>query len=63
MDFIKGLFETHLFVENLERSAGFYSNTMDLDICFMQKERRAAFFCIGPPKNTCWGYGKNQSPK
>ncbi|MGY0406919.1 MAG: hypothetical protein ACWIPJ_00975 [Polaribacter sp.] len=41
---IKGLFETHLFVENIKRSIDFYSNKMELEQCHYRDERRAAFF-------------------
>jgi catechol 2,3-dioxygenase-like lactoylglutathione lyase family enzyme len=44
---IKGLFETHLFVENLERSIDFYTNTLKLEQYLFEKERRAALFWIG----------------
>ena len=44
---IKGLYETHLFVENLERSVDFYSNKMGLEQCRFEDERRIAFFWIG----------------
>ena len=44
---IKGLFETHLFVENLERSIAFYSNILGLTQCRFGAERRTAFFWIG----------------
>lgn len=44
---IKGLFETHLFVENLDRSIDFYANTLKLEQYLYEKERRAALFWIG----------------
>ena len=44
---IKGLFETHLFVENLEGSIDFYTNTLKLEQYLFEKERRAALFWIG----------------
>ena len=44
---IKGLFETPLFVENLERSIDFYTNTLKLEQYLFEKERRAALFWIG----------------
>ena len=45
---IKGLFETHLFVENLERSIDFYTNVLGLKQYLHEEERRAALFWIGP---------------
>lgn len=44
---IKGLFETHLFVENLERSIDFYTNILGLEQFLYEQERRAALFWIG----------------
>ena len=44
---IKGLFETHLFVENLERSIEFYSNVLKLEQFLYEEERRTALFWIG----------------
>lgn len=52
---IKGLFETHLFVENLETSIDFYKNILGLEQCYFEKERRAAFFWIGRPKEAMLG--------
>lgn len=43
---IKGLFETHLYVEDLERSIQFYGEVIGLRQCHYD-ERRAAFFWIG----------------
>ena len=44
---IKGLFETHLFVKNLERSIDFYTNVLGLKLYLFEAERRAALFWIG----------------
>ncbi|MEM9000600.1 MAG: VOC family protein [Bacteroidota bacterium] len=44
---IKGLFETHLFVENLERSIEFYSSVLGLEQFLYEEERRASLFWIG----------------
>ncbi len=44
---IKGLFETHLFVENLERSIEFYTNVLKLEQFLYEEERRVALFWIG----------------
>ncbi len=52
---IKGLYETHLFVENLERSVNFYKNILGLEQCYFEQERRAAFFWIGKPKEAMLG--------
>ena len=52
---IKGLFETHLFVENLERSIDFYTNVLNLEMYLFEKERRAALFWIGKPQQAMLG--------
>ncbi|MEM6721283.1 MAG: VOC family protein [Bacteroidota bacterium] len=44
---IKGLFETHLFVEDLERSIDFYTNVLKLEQYLYEEERRVALFWIG----------------
>lgn len=52
---IRGLYETHLFVENLEVSIDFYKNVLGLVQCHFEAERRAAFFWIGKPKDAMLG--------
>lgn len=52
---IKGLYETHLNVENLERSIEFYSTIMGLKQCRFGAERRTAFFWIGEDKQAMLG--------
>ncbi len=51
---INGLFETHLFVSNVERSIAFYK-ALGLKRCHFEKERKAAFFWIGKPKQAMLG--------
>ncbi|WP_420916532.1 VOC family protein [Paenibacillus thiaminolyticus] len=43
---IQGLFETHIHVTNLERSAEFYENTLGLEFAY-QDNRRVRFYWIG----------------
>ena len=52
---IKGLYETHLFVADLERSIEFYGTTLGLKQCYFEEERRAAFFWIGKDKQYMLG--------
>lgn len=52
---IKGLFETHLHVEDLEQSIQFYSTVLKLKLCYYEEERRAAFFWIGKDKHAMLG--------
>ena len=44
---VKGLFKTHLFAENIERSIEFYGKILELKQCHYEEERRVAFFWIG----------------
>ena len=52
---IKGLYETHLFVENLERSIDFYKNVLGLEYCHYEEKRRIAFFWVGKTKEYMLG--------
>jgi len=52
---IKGLFETHIYVEDLERSIDFYSNVLGLTQCHYEADRRIAFFWIGKPQEAMLG--------
>ncbi|MGB0839179.1 MAG: VOC family protein, partial [Chitinophagales bacterium] len=52
---IKGLYETHLFVEQLERSMEFYGQVLGLKQAHYTEERRAAFFWIGKDKQSMLG--------
>lgn len=52
---IKGLYETHLFVEDLERSINFYKNILGLEQCHYEEARKIAFFWIGKPKEAMLG--------
>ncbi len=45
---IKGLYETHIFVESLERSIDFYQNTLGLELDEYIDIRKVAFFWLGP---------------
>ncbi len=52
---IKGLFETHIYVTDLERSVQFYAETLGLEQCHYEAERRVAFFWIGAPQQQMLG--------
>jgi lactoylglutathione lyase len=52
---IKGLYETHLNVENLEISIDFYKNVLGLEQCYFDADRRTAFFWIGKSKEAMLG--------
>lgn len=44
---IKGIYETHINVENLERSIDFYKYVLGLQLCSYSDTRRIAFFWVG----------------
>ena len=46
---LRGLFETHLTVSNLQRSIIFYCDVVGLHLAFEVPERGTAFFWIGDP--------------
>jgi lactoylglutathione lyase len=52
---IRGLFETHLFVQDLDRSVKFYGSVLGLEQCYFEQERGAAFFWIGKPRQSMLG--------
>jgi lactoylglutathione lyase len=52
---IKGLYETHLYVADLERSIEFYKQLPGLTFCHYEEKRRIAFFWIGKPKQAMLG--------
>ncbi len=52
---IKGIYETHINVENLERSIDFYKNVLGLQQCSYNDQRRIAFFWVGAPKSYMFG--------
>lgn len=52
---IRGLFETHLTVGNLERSMEFYGETLKLELARVFPERRVALYWIGWPGGAMLG--------
>lgn len=44
---IQGLFETHVYVADLARSADFYENVVGLELAHVVEERRVRFYWIG----------------
>lgn len=52
---IKGLYETHLFVEDLNRSIDFYTNVLGLQQCRYREQPKTAFFWIGKEKQAMLG--------
>lgn len=52
---IKGLFETHLFVKDIERSAAFYKNVLGLEECYRDEQRNILFFWVGSPQKSMLG--------
>jgi lactoylglutathione lyase len=53
---IKGIYETHLAVENLQQSVDFYENTLGLAPCsYYNDGRKIAFFWVGKPQEYMLG--------
>jgi lactoylglutathione lyase len=57
--FTTGLFETHLRVKNLERSAEFYEEILGLELDMKERERRVAFYWTGGQGKTMLGLREN----
>jgi len=53
--FLRGLFEAHLHVLDLERSMRFYEDVLGLELGRHERERRAAFYWIGKDQSTMLG--------
>ena len=52
---VRGLFETHLTVSNLQRYFDFYHNILGLELALQVSERNAAFFWIGGSRHSMLG--------
>ncbi len=52
---IRGLFETHLTVSDLDRAVAFYRDTLHLPLARIFPERRVAFFWVGAPGQAMLG--------
>jgi lactoylglutathione lyase len=60
---ITGLFETHIDVENLERSIAFYKDVMGLTQCYTDEARRIAFFWVGAAQQAMLGIWEKPKDK
>jgi len=52
---IRGLFETHLTVRDLDRATGFYRDVLGLKLAHLIPARGVAFFWIGQPGQAMLG--------
>jgi lactoylglutathione lyase len=52
---IRGLFESHLTVSDLDRSVAFYRDVLGLPLAIIFEERRVAFFWVGAPRQAMIG--------
>jgi lactoylglutathione lyase len=52
---VRGLFETHLTVSDVDRSVGFYRDVVGLPLALRLPERGAAFLWIGEPGRAMLG--------
>lgn len=53
--FLRGLFETHLHILDLERSMRFYEDVLGLELGRHESARRAAFYWVGKDQSTMLG--------
>ena len=60
---INGLYETHIFVEDLKRSIDFYKNKLELKLAHTLDERKIAFFWIGKDKEFMLGIWEKPKEK
>lgn len=58
---IKGLYETHLTVSDLDRSVDFYRNVVGLEVAHTIPERNVAFLWVGGPERSMLGLWPIQS--
>ncbi|MEO7982463.1 MAG: VOC family protein [Bacteroidota bacterium] len=58
---IKGLYETHINVSNLEQAIDFYKNVLGLELASLEEKRRIAFFWIGRPQEYMLGLWEKQA--
>ncbi len=59
---LRALFETHIKVQNLQRSKTFYEQIVGLDLAFENAERQVAFFWIGGRGNSMIGLWAGDAP-
>lgn len=52
---VRGLFETHLTVSDLDRSVAFYRDVVQLPLAYEVPARGAAFFWVGDPGQAMLG--------
>lgn len=52
---IKGLYETHIFVKDLQASIAFYRDILGLTLCSYVDVRKVAFFWIWEPQSAMLG--------
>lgn len=52
---IKGLYETHIQVSNLEKAVEFYTEVLGLELAHKEESRRIAFLWIGKNKESMLG--------
>ena len=57
---ISGLYETHLFVADLQRSAQFYGDLLGLQLAFRDETRALAFYWVGAPGQSFVGLWQKQ---
>src|SRR5215469_9036635 len=52
---VHSLFESHLTVADLERSMAFYGDVLGLELAQVFRDRKVAFYWIGPKRDSMLG--------
>jgi lactoylglutathione lyase len=52
---VRGLFEAHLMVSDLDRSIGFYRDVLGLPLAYRLAARQVAFFWVPAPEKAMLG--------
>jgi lactoylglutathione lyase len=58
---IRRIFETHIYVRDLERSMAFYENVLGLQLGTLDSTRRIAFYWVGGPNISMLGLWEKSS--
>jgi lactoylglutathione lyase len=58
---LRGLFESHLTVADLDRAMSFYGDVLGLELAEVFRERRVAFYWIGAPGQSMLGLWESGS--
>jgi len=52
---IRGLYETFVYVSDIQRSRRFYEDVLGLTVGWLSEERKSVLYWVGPPGNSMLG--------